>query len=79
MLGPGPLLAVLAAGDFLEKRPSPGDGFTTSPTPYVIVLLLGFAIGIGGHIFKSKTMVITGILMIMLATVLIPIYLALTR
>ena len=79
MVGPGHLLVVLAAGDFLEKRPSPGDGFTTSPTPYVIVLLLGFGIGIAGHVVKSKTMVITGIIMIMLATVLIPVYLALTR
>jgi hypothetical protein len=43
------------------------------------LVLLGFAVGILGHLLKVKTMVATGILMIFLATVGLPVWLQLTR
>ena len=75
-----PSLAVLIA-QFLqpEQGPEPRGDFRVEPEAYVALLLAGFAIGILGHIFKVKTMVATGIVMIFLATVGLPIWLQLTH
>jgi hypothetical protein len=43
-----------------------------SPRAYIVLMGLGFLIGTAGHIVKSKVMVAAGILMIFLATVLLP-------
>ena len=43
------------------------------------LLIAGFVVGTLGHIYKAKTMVATGILMIFMATVGLPVYLQLTR
>jgi hypothetical protein len=74
------VLAPLLA-DFLDpnKGPEPTGDWRSDPQPFIVLILAGFVIGILGHIFKSKTMVATGILMIFLATVGIPLYLQLTR
>lgn len=74
------MLAPLVA-QLLDRSRGPeqtGD-FQVSPTAFVILLLAGFAVGTLGHIYKSKTMVATGVLMIFLATVAIPLALHLTR
>jgi hypothetical protein len=75
-----PPLAPLIA-QFLqpERGPEPSGDFRVEPEAFVALLLAGFAIGILGHIFKAKTMVATGILMIFLATVGLPLWLQLTR
>jgi hypothetical protein len=44
-----------------------------SITPYLITMVAGFAIGIYGHAAKSRLMVAIGILLVFLATALIPI------
>ena len=74
-------LPALGVSDFLEpdKGPPQTGDFPTDPGPYVAVLIAGFIIGTAGHIFKSKTMVAMGILMIALVTFLIPLYLAITK
>jgi hypothetical protein len=41
-------------------------------TPYLILMLLGFVVGSFGHVWKSKLVVAIGILMIFLATLLLP-------
>jgi hypothetical protein len=41
-------------------------------TPYLILMLLGFVVGSFGHVWKSKVVVAIGILMIFLATLLLP-------
>jgi hypothetical protein len=72
---------LLAMSDFLEPGGGPeqsGD-FEVSPTFFVILLGIGFVVAIAGHITKSRTLVAAGVLMIMLATVLIPIVLHATR
>ena len=46
--------------------------FEPDPLPFIVLMGLGFLIGIGGHIYKSKTAIATGIGMIFLATILLP-------
>jgi hypothetical protein len=74
------VLAALFA-QFLDpdRGPEPSGDFRVEPEAFVALLLAGFAIGILGHIYKAKTMVATGILMIFLATVGLPVWLQLTR
>ena len=43
-----------------------------SPGAYIALMGLGFLIGTLGHIVHSKVMIATGFLMILLATVLLP-------
>lgn len=52
--------------------------FSPSPTPFVVLMLVGFLVGTAGHLYRSKATIATGIGMILLATVLLPlgIYLA---
>jgi len=73
------LLALIAQFLDPEQGPEPTGDWRTEPEAYIALLLLGFAVGILGHIFKVKTMVATGILMIFLATVGLPLWLQLTR
>ncbi len=49
-----------------------------SPLPFMLLMGLGFLIGVAGHVYKSKTAVATGIGMIFLATLLLPVGLYLT-
>jgi len=43
-----------------------------SPRAYIALMGIGFLVGISGHVVRSKAMVAAGILMIFLATVLLP-------
>jgi hypothetical protein len=43
-----------------------------SPRAYIALMGIGFVVGTAGHIIKSKALVAAGILMIFLATVLLP-------
>ena len=72
---------LLFAQDFLEPKegPEPSGDFRVSPNTVIAIFGLGFLLGIFGHLFKSKTMVAAGIGLIFLATMLLPIYLSLTR
>lgn len=66
---------------FLDRGEGPeqsGD-FSVDPKAFLVLLLVGFAVGTLGHIYKSKTMVATGIAMVFLATVGIPLFLSVTR
>jgi hypothetical protein len=74
-------LLLLAMSDFLEPGGGPeqtGD-FRVSPSFFVVLLGVGFALGVAGHITKSRTLVAAGVLLVMLATVFLPIALALSR
>jgi hypothetical protein len=46
--------------------------FDPSPVPFVILMAAGFLIGGLGHLYKSKTMIITGIGLIFMATLGLP-------
>ena len=66
---------VLAMSDFLnpDDGPDPSGEFRVSPTFLVVLLLLGFLIGTAGHIIKSRTLQIAGVLLIFAATIFLPI------
>jgi hypothetical protein len=72
-------LALLAQLLDPDRGPEPTGDWRSDPKAFVALILAGFLVGTLGHLFKSKTMVATGILMIFLATVGIPLYLQLTR
>jgi hypothetical protein len=76
---PAALPSVIAQLLDPDRGPEPSGDFRVEPEAFVALLLAGFAVGILGHVFKVKTMVATGILMIFLATVGLPLYLQLTR
>jgi hypothetical protein len=66
---------VLAMSDFLnpDDGPDPSGEFRVSPTFLIVLLLLGFLIGTVGHIIKSRTLQIAGVLLIFAATIFLPI------
>lgn len=43
-----------------------------SPRAYIALMGIGFLVGASGHVVHSKVMVAAGVLMIFLATVLLP-------
>ena len=46
--------------------------FEPSPLPFIALMALGFVIGVGGHVYRSRTAIATGIGMILTATLLLP-------
>ncbi len=72
---------LIAMSDFLDPGAGPdqrGD-FEISPSFFIILLALGFAIGTVGHIVKSRTLVAAGVILVFLATVFIPIALSVSN
>jgi hypothetical protein len=50
----------------------PSPSFGASPTPYIVLMMFGFCVGVAGHIVRSRTTVAVGIGMVFLATFLLP-------
>ena len=46
--------------------------FESDPLPYIALMGLGFVVGVLGHIYHSRTVIATGIGMIFVATILLP-------
>jgi hypothetical protein len=46
--------------------------FDPSPLPFIALMGLGFVVGVAGHVYGSRTAIATGIAMIFLATLLLP-------
>jgi len=46
--------------------------FAPSPAPFVALMALGFVVGVAGHVYKSRPVIATGIGMIFIATLLLP-------
>ena len=61
-------VAARAATFFYDPDPS----FGRDPRTFVAMMLIGFLVGIAGHIVRSKTLVAAGIGLIFLATFLLP-------
>ena len=51
---------------------NPNPTFGASPTPFVVLMVVGFVIGVIGHITRIKGLIALGIGMIFLATFLLP-------
>jgi hypothetical protein len=47
--------------------------FPNSPGPYVALMLIGFAIGIFGHLTRVKWLIASGVILIFLGALLFPI------
>ena len=60
--------ALLQLGFFYDPSPD----FGTDPRPYVAMMLVGFVIGVVGHVTRTKALVVVGISLIFLATFLLP-------
>jgi hypothetical protein len=72
---------VLAMSDFLnpDDGPDPSGDFRISPTSLIVLLGLGFLIGTLGHLFKSRTRQAAGVLLILAATIFLPIAYSISR
>ncbi len=70
---PWPWLASFSPDDF------PHPDFSARPTPFVILLLAGFGVGIVGHLFRSRTLVAIGIGAVFLGTFLLPVAIFVAR
>ena len=46
--------------------------FSPSPLPFVVLMTLGFLVGVTGHVYRSRPMIATGIGLILIATLLLP-------
>ena len=59
--------ALVVLGVNLDTSP-----YDLSPRAYIALMGMGFIVGTAGHIVRSKPLIATGVLMIFLATVLLP-------
>ena len=59
--------------------PDPSPEFGASPWPFIILMLVGFVIGIFGHIAKLKGLIALGIGLIFMGTLVLPLLLNLSR
>ena len=50
----------------------PLAAFDPSPVPFVILMAAGFLVGTVGHVYKSNTLIATGIGLIFMATLGLP-------
>lgn len=62
------VFAALLALAPLDDNPS----FGADPTPFVVMMLAGFVIGVIGHVVKVKFLILLGIGLIFLACFLLP-------
>jgi hypothetical protein len=52
----------------------PSQDTATDPKRYLILLAVGFAIALLGHMTRTKTLIASGIALIFLATFVLPLY-----
>jgi hypothetical protein len=46
--------------------------FSPSPVPFIALMALGFVVGVAGHVYRSNAVVATGIGLVLIATLLLP-------
>lgn len=71
-----PFTALLGAGIVLAQETG---NFSTSPWPFITLFGAGFGIGVLGHLYGSKVLVGFGIFMVFVATLVLPLALALSN
>lgn len=79
-----PVTALRSSGlvaDNPRMAPVPEMAITLPQTisPYLYLMLLGFVVGIAGHLFRLKTLIGAGIALIAIATLLLPLALVLSQ
>ena len=64
---PAPVAALLAANPLsIPSAPH------TRAAPFIALAIFGFVLAVIGHLFRSRLAVITGIVLLMAATVILP-------
>ena len=46
--------------------------FSPSPVPFIVLMGVGFVVGVTGHVYGSRPMIATGIGLVLIATLLLP-------
>jgi hypothetical protein len=46
--------------------------FSPSPLPFITLMGIGFLVGVVGHVYRSRPLVATGIGLVFIATLLLP-------
>jgi hypothetical protein len=66
---------LLAMSDFLDpgRGPDESGDFRVSPSFFIAVFALGFVLAAFGHLVRSRALMVIGVLLVFLATVLLPI------
>jgi multisubunit Na+/H+ antiporter MnhB subunit len=66
---------LLAMSEFLDpgRGPDQSGDFRVSPTFFIVLFGVGFLLAAFGHLVKSRGLTVTGVLLVFLATVLLPI------
>jgi hypothetical protein len=66
---------LVAMSDFLDpgRGPDQSGDFEVSPSFFIVLFGLGFLLAAFGHLVKSRALIVTGVLLVFLATVLLPI------
>lgn len=62
-----------------DDLPTQTGDFQVSPTYFLVLIGVGFLVGSAGHLFKSKLLIATGIMLIFLATLAIPLFYAIFK
>jgi len=56
----------------LDLAPPLAALFPQSPTPYIALMLAGFAVGILGHLTRARWLIAAGVILIFLGALLFP-------
>lgn len=66
---------LFAMSDFLDpgRGPEQSGDFRVSPAFFIVVFGVGFVLAALGHLVKSRALTAAGVLLVFLATVLLPI------
>jgi hypothetical protein len=66
---------LLAMSDFLDpgRGPDQSGDFEVSPSLFIALFGVGFLIGAVGHLVKSRALVAAGVLLVLVATILLPV------
>ena len=57
----------------------PFAAFAPSPVPFIVLMGIGFVVGVAGHVYGSRALIATGIGLIFIATLLLPLVLYATE
>jgi hypothetical protein len=72
---------VLVMAQFLDPNRGPDQtgGFQVSPTYFIVLFFAGILVWALGNLYKARTLQAIGAGFVLLATLFIPVYLALTH
>jgi hypothetical protein len=72
---------LLAMSDFLDPGSGPDQGgdFEVSPSVFIVLFGLGFVIATLGHIVRSRTLVASGVILVFVATIFLPLAITLSN